>query len=74
MPCCPPPAQVFAQQLPKQHGIIIIIIFNFQILKIKNDLKIKVSLVSWGIVEYNLIERFNFFKTNRQATTSIWNF
>jgi hypothetical protein len=28
MPCCPPPAQVFAQQLPKQHGIIIIIILS----------------------------------------------
>jgi hypothetical protein len=36
--------------------------YYFQILKIKNDKKIKVSWVSWGIVEYNLIKRFNFFQ------------
>jgi hypothetical protein len=35
MACCPPlPAQVFAQNLPKQHGIIYLL-FNFQVLKIK---------------------------------------
>jgi hypothetical protein len=60
MACCPPPAQVFAQNLPKQHRIIYLL-FTFQILKIKNDLKIKLSWVSWGIVEYNLIKRINFF-------------
>jgi hypothetical protein len=36
MACCPPPAQVFAQNLPKQHGIIYLL-FIFQILKLKND-------------------------------------
>jgi hypothetical protein len=27
MACYPPPAQVFAQQLPKQHGIIYLFIY-----------------------------------------------
>jgi hypothetical protein len=48
--------------------------YFLQILKIKNDLKIKVSWVSLGIVEYNLIKRFNFFQNKSPSNNKYLEF
>jgi hypothetical protein len=58
--CCPPPAQVFSQQLPNQH-----VICFFRFLKYKMISKLNVS---WGyILFYQNIYTFE----NCQATRSI---
>jgi hypothetical protein len=58
MPCCPRACPGF-RPTTAQAAWNYYSYYYFQILIIKDDLKIKVS---WGIVEYNLIKRFNFFQ------------
>jgi len=77
MPCCPRACPGFCPttaQAAWNYYYYYYYYYYFKILKIKNDLKIKVSWVSWGIVEYNLIKRFNFFQNKSPSNNKYLEF